>query len=185
MRIHLLSCLASLLLVCPVFARPLPKADIPIERFYQYPVLNGRSPTNPAMAPDGSKIVFGWNQTGIRKLDLWVMSYPSGEKKMIVDSSKIEDLPRQDDTRTDQEKKEEVLYDGGIGGARWSPDSKLLLFAYKGRTWLVRPDGRDLHPLVDGQASISGAEFSPDSRFICYHGGQNLYRYDLATGAVK
>ncbi|MHA4926848.1 hypothetical protein, partial [Enterococcus faecium] len=83
----------------------------------QFPTVNGRSPSNPQMAPNGARIAFGWNQTGERKLDLWVLDYPSGEKRRIVDASKILDLPRQDDSRTDQEKKEAVTYDAGIGGA--------------------------------------------------------------------
>lgn len=167
------------------FGQALPKSDISIERLNQYPVLNGRSPSGAEMAPNGSKIVFGWNQTGIRKLDLWVMDYPSGDKRRIVDSSKIEDLPRQDDTRTEQEKKEAILYDGGIGGAQWSPDSKELLFQYKGRTFLVNPDGSDLHPIVDGQASIASPQFSPDGKYISYSNGQNVFRMDRKTLAVK
>ena len=137
------------------------------------------------MAPNGSKIVFGWNQTGIRKLDLWVMDYPGGDKRRIVDSSKIEDLPRQDDTRTEQEKKEALLYDGGIGGAQWSPDSKELMFQYKGRTFLVNPDGANLHPIVDGQAVIASPQFSPDGKYISYSNGQNVFRIDRKTLAVK
>jgi len=175
----------TLFLAACTFGQALPKTDIPIERLYSYPVVNGRSPTAPQMAPDGSKIIFGWNQTGVRKLDLWMMEFPGGSKRKIVDASKIEDLPRQDDTRTEQEKKEAVLYDGGINGAQWSPDSKELMFQYKGRTFLVKPDGSELHPIVDGQSSIFGPQFSPDGKYISYSNGQNLFRYDRNTAAVK
>ena len=175
----------ALVLAAAGFGQQLPKADISIERLSQYPILNGRSPSAPHMSPDGSKIVFGWNQTGTRKLDLWVMDYPDGAKKRIVDSSKIEDLPRQDDTRTEQEKKEAALYDGGIGGAQWSPDSKEILFQYKGRTFLAKPDGSDLHPIVDGQAAMAAPQFSPDGKYLSYSNGQNLFRYDRKSGAVK
>ncbi len=137
------------------------------------------------MSPNGGQIVFGWNQTGERKLDLWIMDYPSGQKKRIVEASKVVDLPRQDDARTDQEKKEAVLYDGGIGGAQWSPDSKELMFQYKGRTFLVNPDGSDLHPIVDGQAAMSAPQFSPDGKYISFSNGQNVQRMDRKTGAVK
>jgi len=137
------------------------------------------------MAPNGLKIAFGWTQAGVRKLDLWVMDYPSGSKRIIVDASKISDLPRQDDSRTDLEKKEAVLYDGGISGAQWSPDSKQLMFSYKGRAWLVRPDGSNLHPIFDGHEAIESPEFSPDGKWISYTNGQNLFRLDRSTGAVK
>jgi len=175
----------TLLLTAGAFSQPLPKSDISIERLNQFPTINGRSPSSPQMAPDGSKIVFGWNQTGIRKLDLWVMDYPGGSKRQIVEAAKIEDLPRQDDTRTEQEKKEAAIYDGGIGGAQWSPDSKELLFQYKGRTFLVHPDGSNLHPIVDGQSAIVGPQFSPDGKYLSYSNGQNIFRLDRKSGAVK
>jgi dipeptidyl-peptidase-4 len=186
--ISLKACLLvpSLLLGASSVGQALPKAEsFPIERYYQYPLINGRSPANPQMSPDGHEIVFGWNQTGVRKLDLWVMDYPGGSKRQIVKAADIIDLPRQDDTRTDLEKKEAELYDGGIGGATWSPDGKELLFNYKGRSWLVNPDGSNLRPVFDAGMSMSGAQFSPDGRYISYNSGANLYRYDRKLGAIK
>ncbi|MDR3691387.1 MAG: prolyl oligopeptidase family serine peptidase [Fimbriimonas sp.] len=163
----------------------LPKADNSIQRLYSFPVINGRSPAAPKMAPNGNQIVYGWNQTGERKLDLWIMDYPSGKAKRIVEAAKIEDLPRQDDVRTDQEKSEAKLYDGGIGGAMWSPDSKQILFQYKGRTFLVDPSGDNLHPIFDGHVTVNGPKFSPDNRYISYSDGQNVYRFDRTTHFVK
>src|SRR5688572_379281 len=90
-----------------VFAQDLPKTDPPLERYYRYPLINGRSPSAPAMSPDGSKIVYGWNQTGERRLDVWILDFPSGRQQKIVDASKIDALPRQDDTRSELEKREE------------------------------------------------------------------------------
>jgi dipeptidyl-peptidase-4 len=137
------------------------------------------------MSPDGKYIAFGWNQTGVRKLDLWVMDYPSGKKRAIVRADDIADLPRQDDTRTEEEKKDALVMDGGISGAQWSPNSDLLMFTYKGRTWLVKPDGKDLRAIVDGTYAMSDAQFSPDGKFISYASGQNLFRVSRETGAIK
>jgi dipeptidyl-peptidase-4 len=167
-------------------AQPLPKPQgLSMERLYSYPSVNGRSPSQPAMAPDGSHIVYGWNQTGARKLDLWVMDYPSGRARMIVEAAKINDFPRQDDDRKELEKKEAALYDGGIGGATWSPDGKELLFNYKGRTWLVDADGRNLRPIFDGGMSFGNAQYSPSGRYISFNSGANLFRYERKTGQVK
>lgn len=178
--------LVALLGATPAFsAEDLPKSEIPIERLYQYPLINGRSPSNAAMAPDGTHIAYGWNQTGVRKLDLWVMDYPSGQKRAIVKASDIADLPRQDDTRTDEEKKDALVMDGGISGAQWSPESDELMFTYKGRTWLVSPDGSNLRAIVDGAYAMSEAQFSPDGKYISYASGQNLYRVNRETGAIK
>ena len=175
----------ALCLAVSSFGQALPKADISIERLNQYPLIQGRSPSAPAMSPNGSKIAFGWNDDGSRKLDLYVMDFPSGAKHRIVEAAKIADLPRQDDARTDLEKKEAALYDGGIGGAQWSPDGKELMFAYKGRTFLVHPDGSNLHAMIDGQAAIASPKYSPDGKYISYRSGQNIFRWDRSTGAVK
>ncbi|MGV3614229.1 MAG: S9 family peptidase [Fimbriimonas sp.] len=182
---HLFLLLLALSATPAIAGDVLPKSEIPIERFYQYPLINGRSPSNPAMSPDGSKVAFGWNETGARKLDLWVMDYPSGKKRAIVQAGHIADLPRQDDTRTEDEKKDAVTHDGGIGGAQWSPDGRELMFSYKGRTWLVQPDGTNLRPIVDGSYPMTATQFSPDGRFISYASGQNLFRVERKTGAIK
>jgi len=166
-------------------AQDLPKTEIPFERYYQYPILNGRSPAAPAMSPDGKYIVFGWNQTGERKLDIWVMDFPSGKKKQIVEASKINDLLNQDDTRTDQDKKEQTLYDGGPSGYQWSPDSKEILFSYKGRTWTMTPDGGDLTPIFDGNSGTYSFSYSPDGKYLGYLQGINVFRMDRKTGRTK
>lgn len=170
---------------CLGHSQDLPQAEIPIERYYQYPLINGRSPSAPAMSPDGSHIVFGWNQTGERKLDVWVLDFPSGNKRRIVEASKINDLPRQDDERTDLEKKEQDLYDGGPGGYQWSPDGKEILFSYKGRTWTVLPDGKDLTPIFDGNSGAYSFSYSPDGKYLGYLEGGNVYRLDRKTGKSK
>lgn len=178
--------LAVLTVSAPALAQDLPKPQgLSIERLYSYPTVNGRSPSAPAMSPDGQHIAYGWNQTGIRKLDLWVMDYPSGRARRIVEAAKILDLPRQDDTRTDLEKKEAEQYDGGIGGATWSPDNRHLLFSYKGRSWMVESDGSHLHPVFDAGMSLAGAQFSPSGKYISYNMGANLFRYEVATGQIK
>jgi dipeptidyl-peptidase 4 len=163
----------------------LPKTEISLERLFQYPLLQGRSPSSPVMSPDGSKIVFGWNQTGVRKLDLYVMDYPNGKFRKIISADAIKELPRQDDSRKEEDKKESELYDGGIGGAQWSPDGKELLFNYKGRTWTSGPDGEDLKPIVDGSSAMFGLRYTDDGKYLAYTNGTNVFRMSRDSGRIK
>lgn len=179
------SCLLAAAAVASIAHQKLPDNPFSIERLQEFPIISGRSPAAPAMSPDGDKIVFGWNQTGERKLDVWVMDFPSGRKRRIVEASKIEDLPRQDDARSDLEKKEAILYDGGIAGFTWSPDSKQICFSYKGRIWLVAPDGGDLHALFDANTGARSPQFSDDGKYIAYLQGQDVFRLDRKTGGIK
>jgi dipeptidyl-peptidase-4 len=163
----------------------LPATPFSIERLQSYPLINGRSPAGPQMSPDGSEIVFGWNQTGGRKLDVWIMDYPSGRKRRLVEADSIKDEPRQDDSRTDLEKKEALLYDGGIGAFVWAPDSKEISFAYKGRIWLMKPDGSNLRPMFDANTGARSMAYSQDGKYIAYIQGVNVFRYDRESGQMK
>lgn len=167
------------------YAKDLPPSEISLQRLYSYPLINGRSPSAPSMSPDGSKIVFGWNQTGLRKLNLYVVDFPNGKPKLIVEANKIPELPRQDDSRSEQEKAESALYDGGISSAQWAPDSGELMFNYKGRTWLCEPDGSKLRPLVDGSSSIGGPQYTEDGKSFSYTNGVNVFKMDRKTGFMK
>lgn len=177
-----------LLLVATALGQPLPepRTGPTLERLLSYPLIHGRSPSGPALSPDGSKMVFGWNKTGARLLDVYVMDFPGGKPQMIVESASIEELPRQDDTRTDLERRESELYDGGIASFQWSPDSgEIMMGPYKGRLWLANPDGSNFRPLFDTTEAVSGAQYSPDGRYIAFLRNQNVFRVERATGAVR
>ncbi|MBS1721351.1 MAG: S9 family peptidase [Armatimonadetes bacterium] len=169
-------------------AQPLPEVSngLTIERLQQYPLIHGRSPSGPRMSPDGSRIVFGWNKTGMRKLDLWVMDYPSGERRMIAEADKIVEFPRQDDNRTQQQKDEAKLLDGGIGGnVTWAPDSSEFLFSARGKTFRTDRDGRSYEPVADMPGAGGNWGYSPDGAYYLYVDGQNLFRMHRKTGKVK
>ncbi len=169
------------------FAGPLPDQNgIPFERFSQYPTLNGRAPQNLVFSPDGKKLVFSWNRTGVRKRDLYIMDFPAGEPKLLLDSKSVSDIPNQDDTRTEEKKKEQENYDGGLGGdAQFSPDGKEILLNYKGRTFTVSPEGKNLAPLFDGQFDASSFTYSLDNRFLLMIISGNLWRMERASGRLK
>lgn len=181
-------CVVVLILVAACLARPdeLPAPQgFSLDRFYRFPLINGRSPAGATMSPDGTKIVFGWNRTGERVLDVWMMDFPSGKTTEVLKASKLGRPPRQDDKRTDLEKKEEVQYDGGIGNFRWSPDSKEVLFSYHSRSWLMRPDGSDLRPLIDTNEQVSSAAYSPDGQWIAFIRGANVFKIHRASGLLR
>ncbi len=181
--------LLSLLSIAPdVFAQalPVPKSGLTLERLYEYPIVNGRSPVGEQMSPDGRYVVYGTNKDGARMLDAYVMDLRTGKETKIVESGKIARAPRQDDVRTDLQKKEEELYDAGMGGYRWSPDSKEIMAGpYRGRVWLFTPEGKDLRPLIDTNEQVTSASYSPDGKYIAFIRGQNLFRYDRKTGGIK
>ncbi|MBX3096868.1 MAG: S9 family peptidase [Fimbriimonadaceae bacterium] len=174
--------LSSLGLAQPL---PTPSNGLTISRLQSYPLIHGRSPSGAQMSPDGTKIVFGWNKTGERRLDVYVMDYPSGNTRMVVEADQIARPPRQEDSRTEEQKKNEELYDGGIGGFQWAPDSKEIMFSYRGRTWLMAADGSNRRPIFDTNEAVSNATYSPDGRYIAFMRNGNLFRWERRTGGLK
>lgn len=179
----------GLALLCACFAQsqelPANPSGITLRRMLSYPLLQGVAPAGASMSPDGTKIIFSWNRTGERVRDAWVVDFPNGEPKEIIKSNSIQRFPREDDKRTELEKTEEIQYDGGIGGYIWSPDSQEVLFQYRGRTWLMAPDGTKLRPLFDTRDQVSSPSYSPDGQYILFNRGGNLYRYHRKTHELK
>jgi len=117
------------------------------------------------MSPDGRYIVYGTNKTGDRLVDVYVYDLRANKETRVVESSKLPRPPRQDDSRTDLQKKEEELYDGGLAGFRWSPDSKEIMAGpYHGRVWVFGVDGRELRPLIDTNEMVGSPSYSPDGK---------------------
>ncbi|HXH60662.1 MAG TPA: prolyl oligopeptidase family serine peptidase [Fimbriimonadaceae bacterium] len=165
---------------------PKPKSGLSIERLYDYPIVNGRSPSAEKMSHDGHYVVYGTNKTGARMVDVYVMDLRTGRETKIVESDKLPRPPRQDDERTDQQKKDEVLYDGGLTGYRWSPDDKEIMAGpYRGRVWLFDVEGKHLRPLIDPNEQASSPQYSPDGKYIAFVRGQNLFRFDRKDGEIK
>lgn len=165
---------------------PDPQYGFTLERYYQYPILNGRSPASPSMSPDGSRIIYCWNKTGVRKRDLWLMEYPSGAMRQVAAAEEIPRFPNQDDSRTDEQKQEQEKYDGGWGGeAVWSPDSKEFIIGYRGRTWIFDRDAKARRPLFDGGFNPYNIRYSPDGKYLMMMESGNLIRMDRKTGDIK
>lgn len=162
-----------------------PEMQSRLERLIQFPLVHGRSPAGTALSPDGKRVVFGWNKTGERRLDLWMMDLPNGEPRQILEAKSISRPLNQDDRRKEEEKKEEELYDGGIAGFTWSPDSRTFVFQYRGRTWMMDANGTNLRPLFDTNEQISQPTFSPDGKQLAFVRGQNIFTFDLSARTLK
>lgn len=178
--------MTSLLLAAAIAVDlPAPKSGLSIERLVSYPIINGRSPSGATMSPDGKWIVYGTNKDGSRMLDMYITSYPGGEERLLVKAQDVPKPPRQDDSRTDLQKEEEELYDGGFGGYQWSPGSDEILTSYRGRVWRINPQSGSRQPLIDTSEQVSNTKYSPDGEYIAFQRGPNVFRLERETGQIR
>jgi len=85
------------------------------------------------------------------------------------------------DSRTELQKKEEALYDGGISNFMWSPDGHEILSSYRGRTWTYSPDGSNLKPVFDTNEPVFSPSYSPNGRYLAFLRNGNVFRWDRAS----
>ncbi len=125
----------------------------------------------PLWSPDGSRIIFTSNRSGV--YDLYQKpSTGSGNEELLYKSGE------------------------GKGPNSWSPDGKFLIYYSLGQPTHLRllavdgPADRKPVPLVDPQFSSVTGRFSPDGRWIAYssnESGKNeisVRSFDAATGSA-
>ncbi len=125
----------------------------------------------PTWSPDGSRIVFTSNRSGV--YDLYQKpSSGSGSEELLYHSTE------------------------GKGPNSWSPDGRFLIYYSLGQPTHLRllavdgPADREAMPLVDPKFSSVTGRFSPDGRWIAYtsnESGKNevsVRSFNPATGAA-
>ncbi len=163
----------------------LPKTDIPFERFFQYPKLTGTPPTDVVWAKDNKHIVFRWNPKAERFQDLYTLELPNGKPTRLVDGSKLPHPALQDDERSEAEKKEEIQYDAGPSAAIWSPDSKELLFTYKGVLYTIESNGTNLRQRFASRLGPTNPDYSRDGRYISFSLESNIFLISRKMGDIR
>lgn len=125
----------------------------------------------PTWSPDGSRIVFTSNRSGV--YDLYQKaSSGSGEETLLYKSTE------------------------GKGPTSWSPDGRHLLYYSLGQPTHVKllavtgPEERQPVPVVDPRFTSITARFSPDGRWIAYSSNESganevsVRAFDSASGSV-
>jgi TolB protein len=116
------------------------------------PLTNPLAPGNdlwPAWSPDGSKIVFVSDRTGLNQV--WAMNADGNDQHQLTfDPTKKDQTPE------------------------WSPDGSRIAYtvdngtAAGGDIWVMNADGSDQHPITSGPEREVGPVWSPDGMQLAF-----------------
>lgn len=173
-----LSVFGAIMLTSAVAAEPLT-----IERIYQSPALEGTSPRNLQVSPDGQRVTYlQGKQDDYERLDLWEYNIQSGENRLLFDSN---DLSTGDENLSDEEKarRERMRLSGsGIVSYQWSADGTALLFPLGGDVYYYKLGEQGAQQLLDTEAFETDIRLSPKGNYISFIRDQNLYIKHIASG---
>jgi tricorn protease len=106
----------------------------------------------PAWSPDGKRILFASDRTGVEELYLLEADDPDTKEITAAHRFKTTQL-----TRTGEEE----------SGAGFSPKGDVVSFLRGGQLWTMKPDGTDQKVLV-ADKQVFDYDWSPDSKYLAF-----------------
>jgi dipeptidyl-peptidase-4 len=157
--------------------------EITVDRLFRAPSLGGRLTQGIEWAPDGKRFSYldrqGYGKDAV--LQLWTMDAATGERKVLVNAETLKSVMQPEKAKTSQAT--------GLGRVQadnylWSPDGNSLLFI--GSNSLVLLDLKTMtpKPILTSEEEFEDPKFSPDSRWISFSRGANLFVVNISSGAV-
>lgn len=154
--------------------------NLTVERIFSEPSLSGNLTEGIEWAPDGKRL--SYLEAGAGKsagLEIWTMDAATGQRKVLVNAETLESVA--------QPEKEKAIQATGLGRVeernyRWSPDGRSLLFVGSNSLVLMDLATGTSKPLVPIQDEISDPKFSPDSNWVSFVRGANLWVVNIASG---
>ena len=153
----------SVALLSLIFGGSAHAADtqLTLDRLYSTPSLVGVSPSNPTWSPDGEHIAFTWNDDGMPRRGLWLVSR---------DGSGLRQLDSESDTAA------------SVRDIAWLPDGDNIISLRGNGIWQtsIADDGdSQLAEIGDGASDLS---VSPDGSQAAYRKDGDLWLIDLDSG---
>ncbi len=180
----LLALLATMTLQAPAQQTAQRKA-LTVERIYgPGPSLSGSLTQGLQWSPDGKLLSYTQRSGQGReaKTDIWVIDVATGDRRVLLDSEKIQSLvPPPTPT-------------GGVGSQatglgrlapqqyRWSPTGDSLLFVGQGNLYWFDLKTQAGKRLTSGKEAAEDPKFSPDGKTVSFVRGYDLWVVDIASG---
>ncbi|MDN3645167.1 DPP IV N-terminal domain-containing protein [Pontixanthobacter aestiaquae] len=175
----LLTVAASLAFSAPVFAddhaMSEKTSDLTFERVFASPSLDGASPRQAKLSPDGRYLTLLRNREDEReRYDLWGYDRKSGEWTMLVDSEKLGTGRELSEDEKMQRERARVGNLKGIISYQWTADGSGILVPLDGDLYLAKLDG-SVTRLTDTEESELNPVLSSTSKYASFIRDRQLW----------
>ncbi|MBD2841565.1 S9 family peptidase [Erythrobacter rubeus] len=157
--------------------------DLTFERVFASPSLDGPSPRQAKLSPDGRYLTLLRNRADDRaRYDLWGFEVSSGEWSMLVDSEKLGSGRELSEDEKMQRERARVGNLKGIISYQWASDGSGVLVPLDGDLYFARLDG-DVTRLTDTEESELNPKLSSKGGFVSFVRDRQLWVGVVGEGA--
>ena len=164
--------------------------DLPVERLFDAPDLQGPSLRQMRFSPDGKRVSYlRARDDAPAVFDLWAYDVARKSHRQLVDSRALapgaETLSAEEEARRERQR---IAALRGIVDYQWSPDSKALLVPLGGDLYvyhLDRPAAQAVQRLTATEEFETDPQFSPRGHYVSFIRDQDLYAVEVATGRER
>jgi dipeptidyl-peptidase-4 len=156
-----------------------------IDRIFASPDLNGPTPRQLKLSPDGRfASLLKARPDDRERYDLWAMDTSTGQLRMLVDSTRI---GGREISEAEKMRRERARVGGtkGIVEYEWAPNGKSVLVPVDGDLYLADVASGSIRRLTNTPQTEIDAHISEGGRYASFVRDQNLYAIDLTTGAER
>jgi dipeptidyl-peptidase 4 len=164
-------------------ANPARKA-LTIEAIFADGGITGRAPETIQWTPGYTKFSFIQRDDSGEHGELWYVDADTGEKKLLVNETKLATLaPAIEKTKDEREIERITRYH--VDPYHWAPDFRQLLFVPQGQLWLYSLENGTAVQLSSSPDPSGDPKFSPDGSRLAYVRKHNLYVLTRSGDAEK
>ena len=149
--------------------------DLTFERVFASPSLDGPSPRQAKLSPDGRYLTVLRNRADdLSRYDLWAFDRQAGEWSMLVDSEKVGSGRELSEDEKMQRERARVGNLTGIISYEWTSNGKAILVPLDGDLYLASLDG-EVVQVTDTEESELNPALSPQGNFISFVRDRQLW----------
>ncbi len=158
--------------------------DLTFERVFASPSLDGPSPRQTKLSPDGRYLTVLRNRADdLSRYDLWAFDRQAGEWSMLVDSEKVGSGRELSEDEKMQRERARVGNLTGIISYEWTSNGKAILVPLDGDLYLASLDGQVVQ-VTDTEESELNPALSPQGNFISFVRDRQLWVGEVTGDAA-